>query len=168
MTENKNLIDPFGDDTKESLQEGIKIWNEIFSACPNFADGVITLYKKHGIKCLADSMAIAFKPDVGPDPITKEEPYFYYNDANETWELRWRHPNDPEQGMLQGTNPIRKELSEKMLDALAALGVDINDPDKVDPHELEELEKNQVDLCTISRLCEAYSISICVCFDIGK
>ena len=55
-----------------------------------------------------------------------------------------------------------------MLDALAALGVDINDPDKVDPHELEELTKNQVDISTISRLCEAYSISICVCFDICK
>lgn len=49
MSENKNLIDPFGGDTKESLQEDIKVWNEIFTVCPAFADSVIKIYKEKSI-----------------------------------------------------------------------------------------------------------------------
>lgn len=165
MTENKNLIDPFGDDTKESLQEGIKIWNEIFSACPNFADGVIALYKKHGIKCLADSMAIAFKPDVGPDPITKEEPYFYYNTDNETWELRWRHPSDPVMTIPDTSNIVRECMCDGLKDALMEiLNGKIEGNDGIDDVMLKELEAGQLSNHGIAMLCAKFGIGFSIKF----
>lgn len=159
MTENKNLIDPFGDDTKESLQEGIKIWNEIFSACPNFADGVIALYKKHGIKCLADSMAIAFKPDVGPDPITKEEPYFYYNADNETWELRWRHPSDPIMTIPDTSNVCKRSMCDGLIYALKeGLKIDIDNDNRIDDCALKELKAGQLSPHGIAMICEKFGL----------
>lgn len=159
MAEIKNLIDPFRGDTQESLQKDIKIWNEIFTTCPEFADAVIKLYKKYGIKCIANTLAIAFNPDAETDPITGEEPIFYFNNDDNTWELRWRHPSDPLYTIPDTKDVCKKAMCDGLIRALKVINIDIEDLDLFDTMTRDEIKAGQLSLADIAKICKRFGIT---------
>lgn len=159
MSETKTMVDPFGGDTKESLQKDIKIWNEIFSTCPGLADNIIKLYKEHGIKCMQELVAVAFNPDAGASSITGEEPVFWAVDGK--WELRWRHPSDPDYGTIPVSSDIyKKSICSGIVYALNKLGYDIYADEDVSQLIKDELKAGQLDPESIASICRKHGLTL--------